>query len=117
MIIVIPKVYLKDGYQTNSPEEIKKECLRVVSFVHDHKVGFVALCERLFEKTFYERKTNEFGDVIGDSRKVTEKVGDIIPLRIQGLRILKNTGLENELDDERELYLKELNLLLFGEKK
>lgn len=117
MIIVVPKVHLdgNGGYQTLTPEQLKKECLRVVSFIHDPQNGFVALCERLFEKTYYAKKTNEFGDTIGDTIRVNEKVGDIIPLRVQGLRIIKNTGLDDELDDERKHYLKELNLFLKGE--
>lgn len=119
MIIVVPKVYIEGGggYQKLTGEQLMKECLRVVSFVHDPHSGFVALCERLFEKTYYARKTNQFGDVIGDMMKINEKVGDIISLRIEGLRILKNTGLEGELDDERKHYLKELNILLTGKEQ
>lgn len=119
MIIVVPKVHLDGtgGHHRLSTEQLQKECLRVISFVYEPKNGFVALCERLFEKSYITRDTNEFGDVVGESKRITEKVGDIVPLRVQGLRILKNTGLEGELDDERRHYLKELNILLTGKEE
>jgi hypothetical protein len=117
MIIVVPKVHIdgKGGYQKLPDQMLEKEYLKVLSFVYEPKNGFVAICERLHKKEYQTYPVNEFGDRIGTIKKVVEMPGDIVPLRIEGLRVIKNTGLED--DPERQNYLKELHLFVKGELK
>jgi len=109
MIKVIPKHLLDGGggFHKGEPYEIERETMRLISVIHDGK-GYVAICERLGEVTYAVQ------DEYLRSKKVVEKVGDIVPRRLETLRVLH--GKETEFEKSEQIaYLKEMIMFMFGE--
>ncbi len=109
MIKVIPKHVLDGGggHHKGMPHEIERETMNLISVIMGES-GYVAICERLGEKTYTVQ------DEYLRSKTITEKVGDIIPVRLETLRILHSK--ENEFDKSEQIaYLKEMIMFCFGD--
>jgi hypothetical protein len=109
MIKVVPKHLLDGGggYHRGTPQEIERESCKLISVFFVTGEGYVAVCERLGEKTYRVKD-----DSLGQYKDVVEKKGDLVVLRINALRVIES----NVVDEEREAYLKEVNIMLFGDK-
>jgi len=109
MIKVVPKHLLDGGggHRKGTPEEIERESCKLITVIYVQDKGYAAVCERLGEKT-YRVKDEGYGQY----RDVVEKKGDLIVLRIDAIRVIES----NVVDEEREAYLKEVNIMLFGDK-
>lgn len=97
MMLVAAKYYLK---HPTSKDKIDSETYRFISVVCDGS-SFYAICERLSD------------EIVPDNCTVYNFKGDIISVKIENLKVIKNTDpVEDEM--ERQAYLKELNILVKG---
>ena len=109
MIKVIPKRLLDGGggYHKGMPHEIESETMKLITVIKSES-GYVAICERLGEITHTVK------DEYGRKNEIVEKVGDIIPVRLETLRVLH--GKESEFDKSEQIaYLREMLMFCFGD--
>lgn len=99
MIKVVAKIYLDDPYNKIFKDS---EIHRLISVTFSEVDGYVAICERLHDEVDRLRK-----DTNGKPIPLRKK-GDLVAMKINVLRVVRDNN-----EDERELYLKELQTLLY----
>lgn len=109
MIKVIPKRLLDGGggHNRGAPYEIERETMKLITVIKGDS-EYVAICERLGEIKYTVR------DKYGIEREVIEKVGDIIPVTLNSIRIIRDK--ESDYDKSEQIaYLKEMIMFCFGD--